>query len=86
MKQVTAIYEAGVLRPLEPLDLEEHQHVTLTINEHSDTRNDLDDAAFRAWCAQEAGENIPDIDTIRRELASIPGSLVDMIRAERDAR
>ena len=36
VKQVIAVYEAGVLRPLEPLELEEHQHVTLTIDEYSD--------------------------------------------------
>jgi len=30
-KQVEAIYEKGMLRPLEPLELDENQHVTLTI-------------------------------------------------------
>ena len=29
---VTAIYERGVLTPLEPLDLSEHQRVTITIH------------------------------------------------------
>jgi hypothetical protein len=29
--QVEAVYENGVLRPLEPLALEEHQHVTFTL-------------------------------------------------------
>jgi len=28
--QVEAVYENGVLRPLEPLALEEHQHVAFT--------------------------------------------------------
>ncbi len=32
-KQVEAIYENGVLRPLEPLTLDEHQRVTVTIAE-----------------------------------------------------
>lgn len=30
-KRLEAVYENGVLRPLEPLDLEEHQRVTVTI-------------------------------------------------------
>lgn len=32
-KQVAAVYERGVLRPLEPLALAEHQHVRLTLEE-----------------------------------------------------
>jgi predicted DNA-binding antitoxin AbrB/MazE fold protein len=34
-KQIEAIYENGVLRPLEPLSLDEHQRVTITIAEDS---------------------------------------------------
>ena len=32
-KRLEAIYENGVLRPLEPVDLEEHQRVTVTIED-----------------------------------------------------
>lgn len=32
-RQLEAVYEQGVLRPLEPLVLPEHQHVRLTIEE-----------------------------------------------------
>jgi predicted DNA-binding antitoxin AbrB/MazE fold protein len=32
-KQVEAVYENGLLRPLEPLLLEEHQRVTVVISE-----------------------------------------------------
>lgn len=31
MTQVEAIYENGVLRPLSPLGLDEHEHVTVVI-------------------------------------------------------
>ena len=31
-KRVEAIYENGVLRPLEPVNLLEHQRVTVTLN------------------------------------------------------
>ncbi len=33
-KRLEAVYEKGVLRLLEPVDLEEHQRVTVTIDEH----------------------------------------------------
>lgn len=35
-KQVEAIYEDGMLRPLEILPLEEHQHVKVTVSSLSD--------------------------------------------------
>jgi predicted DNA-binding antitoxin AbrB/MazE fold protein len=33
-KRLEALYESGVLRLLEPVDLEEHQRVTVTIDEN----------------------------------------------------
>ncbi len=33
IKHVEAIYEKGVLRPLEPLPLDEHQRVSVTISD-----------------------------------------------------
>jgi len=81
-----AVYEEGVLRPLEPLALEEHQRVTIIISENCDALDGLEDAAFRAWCAQEAGDDVPSIEEVRQSLSSIQGSIVDVIRAERDAR
>lgn len=33
-RHLEAVYEQGVLRPLEPLILPEHQHVRLTLEEH----------------------------------------------------
>jgi predicted DNA-binding antitoxin AbrB/MazE fold protein len=37
-RQVEAVYENGMLRPLEPLGLDEHQQVTLRIIDSSDDR------------------------------------------------
>jgi predicted DNA-binding antitoxin AbrB/MazE fold protein len=37
-KQVEAVYENGLLRPLEPLPLDEHQHVTVVISEDQSLR------------------------------------------------
>ncbi|MBK5291611.1 MAG: antitoxin family protein [Acidobacteriia bacterium] len=33
IRRVETVYENGILRPLEPLPLEEHQHVTVMITE-----------------------------------------------------
>ena len=43
---VEAIYENGTLKPLEPLDLAEHQHVRITIHEPMVERPD---EALEAW-------------------------------------
>ncbi len=32
-KQLRAVYEQGVFRPLEPVALKEHQHVTLSVTD-----------------------------------------------------
>jgi Protein of unknown function DUF104 len=38
-RNVEAVYEQGVLRPLEPLDLPENMRVTLTIHSIPDAKN-----------------------------------------------
>jgi predicted DNA-binding antitoxin AbrB/MazE fold protein len=43
--QTDAIYEHGVLRPLTPLDLKEHQVVSLAISTASDAEAELSEAA-----------------------------------------
>lgn len=43
---VTAIYEKGVLRPLRPLDLQEHQTVQLQVMPQAPTENETE-AALR---------------------------------------
>ena len=45
-KRLEAVYENGVLRLLEPVDLEDHQRVTVTIEESRlQTQPDLEDLA-----------------------------------------
>ena len=43
---VDAIYEAGMLKPLEALDLSEHQRVRITIH---DAAEESPDAQLDAW-------------------------------------
>jgi predicted DNA-binding antitoxin AbrB/MazE fold protein len=84
-KTLQAIYENGVLRPLEPLPLEEHQRVTVTVS----------DPAER-WLDREYMERVkkdaaalgpaPSLEEIRRVLSKIPGKLSDDMRAERETR
>ncbi len=84
-RTLQAVYEHGVLRPLESLPLREHQQVTVTVS----------DPAER-WLDQEYVEKVkkdvaaslpaPSLDAIRQALSKIPGNLSDDIRAERDSR
>jgi predicted DNA-binding antitoxin AbrB/MazE fold protein len=83
-KQIDAVYENGVLRPLEPLELEEQQRVRITI-ENGDPLADLIDTEFEAWCARES-KDAPSIEKAREILSKARGSLSDIIIAERDER
>lgn len=81
------VYENGVLRPLVPLDLKEHQRVTVTIGEsrappHAEEW--LDEECMRE-CALEADDNVS-LDEVRRALSKIPGSLAADVIAEREDR
>jgi predicted DNA-binding antitoxin AbrB/MazE fold protein len=84
-RTVTAVYENGVLRPSEPLPLNEHQRVNITV---SDTRDRAE-----AWLDHEymvaidaIDESAPTLDEVRQILSKTSGKLSDAVRAERDAR
>jgi predicted DNA-binding antitoxin AbrB/MazE fold protein len=85
-KTLAAVYENGVLRPLEPLLLREQQRVTVTVEESVDNSADpwVDHdyhASLEAWDEPE-----PTLDEVRKALSTISGKLSDAVRAERDAR
>jgi len=84
-RKIDAIYENGVLRPLEPLDLEEQQRVRITID-NVDPLADLLDTKFMEWCARKAAGDVPSIEEVRQMLSKIKGSMADVISAERDER
>lgn len=82
-----AIYEGGVLRLLEPVDLTESQHVTLLISETGTGPSQLDrQLVERARAEVAAMQHVPTIEEVRRVLSKIPGSLVDDVLAEREVR
>jgi predicted DNA-binding antitoxin AbrB/MazE fold protein len=84
-KQIEAMYENGGLRPLEPLELEEYQRVTITIADDSEGEEDLFDPAFTQWCAEQS-RNAPSLEEVRQALAKIRGFMADVVIAERDER
>jgi predicted DNA-binding antitoxin AbrB/MazE fold protein len=82
-RQIEAIYENGVLRPLEPLSLDEYQRVTITIAEDDGEEEALFDPAFTRWCA-ERSRQAPSLEEVRQALSKIQGSMADVVIAERD--
>ena len=86
---VDAVYENGVLRPLEPLPLEEHQHVRVTISSISaDSLASLVDRSFLEQARREvaAAGYIPTHEEVRRMTAKDPSSWSEAIIAEREER
>ncbi len=87
-RQVEAVYENGVLRPLEPLPLDEHQRVTVTVSDTEDPLASIIDHAFVERARKEIRtlHHIPSLEEVRKILSKIPGSLSEDIRAEREDR
>lgn len=85
---VDAVYENGVLRPLQPLDLTEHEHVLVSVAKTA--------APGRSSLAVEYIERIkrerrdaepaPGLEEVRRRLAKILGSIAAEIVADRGER
>jgi predicted DNA-binding antitoxin AbrB/MazE fold protein len=82
---VEAIYDDGVLRPLEKLSLRPQQRVLLRIDDTPDAAVDLEDKAFLSYCLSEGDPKIT-LEEVRQALAVIPGSLTEACSAERDER
>jgi len=87
--QVEAVYENGVLRPLEPLELAEHQHVTVTVIESTTSadRTQLDSTFVEKLREDlQTAPPAPGLDEVRRRLSKIPGSITADLIAEREDR
>ena len=86
VRTLPAVYENGVLRPLQPLPLKEHEQVTITVSDSLSTAaEELLDHEYLA-SVDALDENEPTLEEVRRALSKIPGKLSDDVRAERDAR
>lgn len=59
VRSLDAVFEAGVLRPLEPLALSENQRVRLTLDDHPISEKSIPSLHLRqeeiSWLASEAG-------------------------------
>ncbi len=82
-KYIPAIFEAGTLRPLAPLDLNEHERVEVAIVRAPDAES-LDDN-YLPHIATEADSSVT-LAQVHAALAKIPGSLVEDFSRERDER
>ena len=80
-----AVYENGVLRPLERLALPNMQHVLVTISGPSATADDVA-GYFEPEEWEAAKHDDISLYEVRRALASIPGSLADAVIASREER
>jgi hypothetical protein len=83
-KNLQAVYEKGVLRPLEPLDLCEQQLVNVTLYDEALPEPWLDVDCLAA-CDGEANDPVS-LEEVRAALAKIPGSLTEDFIAEREER
>jgi predicted DNA-binding antitoxin AbrB/MazE fold protein len=84
-KTIQAVYEDGVLRPLEPILLEERQEVTVTISDEGNIPRDHPLLASSEEWANAAGDQVS-LDEVRRALATIRGSLSETVIEERRDR
>lgn len=83
-KYIHAIFEAGKLRPLEPLDLNEQERVELTVVRAASAADDSGEDYVPNILA-EADPTVT-LEQVQRALAKIPGSLVSDFSRERDER
>ena len=86
-KTFEAVYENGLLRPLESLRLAEHQRVSLTIDQVVAPLADDDLLDHELLCSLE-GEQFPQVtlEQVRAALAKLPGSMTTDFVAEREER
>ena len=52
-KTIDAIYENGVLRPLEPVDMEEHTRVRITLEVEAERKKKIEEILELAWKSYE---------------------------------
>jgi predicted DNA-binding antitoxin AbrB/MazE fold protein len=86
---VDAVYENGVLRPLEPLPLKEHQRVRVAISSISgDSLASVVDRSFLEHARKEvaAAGHIPTHEEVRGLTAKDPSSWSEAIVAERETQ
>jgi predicted DNA-binding antitoxin AbrB/MazE fold protein len=87
-RQVDAVYENGMLRPLQPLDLKEHEHVLVSVVKTAASERSSPAVEYieRIRREQQDAEPAPGLEEVRRRLAKISGSMAAEIVADRGER
>jgi predicted DNA-binding antitoxin AbrB/MazE fold protein len=80
LQEFDAVFENGVLRPLQPLALPELEQVKVLVSRASD--REWLDTEFMEACANAAGVAVS-IEEVRSSLAKIQGSMDEAISADR---
>jgi predicted DNA-binding antitoxin AbrB/MazE fold protein len=83
-QHIQAIFEAGVLLPLQPLHLDEHECVEVTVV-RTTSKPPLAQDLFISSLLSEADDTVS-LEQVQRALSKISGSLVDDFAHERDDR
>ncbi len=85
VQQIDAVYENGVLRPLQALNLRESERVRLSVSSSvSNSTEDLIDQTLLQYARARAAslDRVQSIDEVRERLAQIEGSLAELIISE----
>ncbi len=80
LKEFEAIYENGVLRPLEPLPLTEREQVRVSVSRSAE--EDWLDTEFMDACAADSDPTVT-LEQVRASLANIRGSMDPAIDEDR---
>ena len=86
VQQIEAVYENGILRPLQPLHLRESDKVMVSISLVAGGQlSAMVDHQFVAYARAEvaAMNDIPTLEEVQRQLSTIEGSMAEAIIAER---
>ena len=78
------MYKDGVLQPLESVQLEESQQVTVTIGDPAISQDPVGYFTPEEWAA--AAHDAISLDDVRRALSTISGSLSEAVIALRQER
>jgi predicted DNA-binding antitoxin AbrB/MazE fold protein len=87
--QVDAVYQDGVLKLLQPLELAEHERVRVSVTRTSSAPavSHLDlEYLDRLRMELRDADPAPGLEEVRRRLAAIPGSITADLIAEREDR
>lgn len=90
--QVDAVYENGVLRPLQRLDLMEREQVVVSVTRLADSGRSklaveyIENTKRQLLETVQDAEPGPGIEEVRRRLAKISGSMAAEIVADRGER